>query len=86
MLVILSYLLTPNHEIWSHLAENVLGTLAVNTALLLACIIPLTTISGVGLGWLTGACDFPDVNFLMGTGPSFCHSSIRIRLCLPWNF
>ncbi|MFW5500331.1 MULTISPECIES: ABC transporter permease [unclassified Maridesulfovibrio] len=63
VLVILSYLLTPNHEIWSHLTENVLGTLAVNTALLLACIIPLTTISGVGLGWLTGACDFPGRKF-----------------------
>lgn len=63
LLIILSHLLSPNQEIWSHLAENVLGTLAVNTVLLLICIIPLTAISGVGLGWLTGACEFPGRKF-----------------------
>ena len=63
LLVILSFLLAPNQDIWSHLAENVLGTLAINTVLLLVCIIPLTAISGVGLGWLTGACDFPGRKF-----------------------
>ncbi|WP_031483969.1 ABC transporter permease [Maridesulfovibrio frigidus] len=63
LLVIMSYLFSPQQEIWSHLTENVLGGLIFNTAILLACILPLTAIAGVGLGWLTGACDFPGRKF-----------------------
>lgn len=63
LLVIVGHLLVPQQEVWKHLAENVLGTLVANTALLLACIIPLTAIMGVGLGWLTGACDYPGRKF-----------------------
>lgn len=63
LLVIVGHLLMPQQEVWKHLAENVLGTLVANTALLLACIVPLTAIMGVGLGWLTGACDYPGRKF-----------------------
>lgn len=63
LLVIVGYLFVPQQDVWSHLAENVLGTLISNTAILLACIIPLTAIMGVGLGWLTGACDYPGRKF-----------------------
>lgn len=63
LLVIVGHLLVPQQEVWRHLAENVLGTLVANTALLIACIVPLTTLMGVGLGWLTGACDYPGRKF-----------------------
>lgn len=63
LLVIVGHLMMPQQEVWKHLAENVLGTLVANTALLLACIVPLTAVMGVGLGWLTGACDYPGRKF-----------------------
>ena len=63
LLVIVGYTFVPQQDVWKHLAENVLGTLVSNTAFLLMCIIPLTAIMGVGLGWLTGACDYPGRRF-----------------------
>lgn len=63
LLVIVGHVLVPQQDVWKHLAENVLGTLVANTALLLACIVPLTALMGVGLGWLTGACDYPGRKF-----------------------
>ncbi len=63
LLVIVGYLFAPQQEVWKHLVENVLGTLVFNTAVLLMCIVPLTAIMGIGLGWLTGACDYPGRRF-----------------------
>jgi len=63
LLVIVGHVLVPQQEVWKHLVENVLGTLVANTALLIACIVPLTALMGVGLGWLTGACDYPGRKF-----------------------
>ncbi|QJB55934.1 iron ABC transporter permease [Pseudodesulfovibrio sp. zrk46] len=63
LLVIVGHLLIPQQDVWQHLAENVLATLVANTALLLLCIVPLTAVMGVGLGWLTGACDYPGRKF-----------------------
>ncbi len=63
LLVIVGYTFVPQQEVWKHLVENVLGTLVSNTAVLLMCIVPLTAIMGVGLGWLTGACDYPGRRF-----------------------
>ena len=63
LLVIAAQILSPQQDVWRHLAENVLGELVVNTALLLACIAPATAILGVGLGWLTAACDYPGRKF-----------------------
>lgn len=63
LLVLLARLFMPEHGVWQHLAENVLGDLVLNTVLLLGCIIPQTLVLGVGLGWLTGACEFPGRRF-----------------------
>lgn len=63
LLVIVGHLLVPTQGVWQHLAENVLGTLVANTAVLLALIVPLTAVMGVGLGWLTGACEYPGRRF-----------------------
>jgi len=61
--VIVGHVLVPQQDVWKHLAENVLGSLVANTALLIACIVPLTALMGVGLGWLTGACEYPGRKF-----------------------
>ncbi len=61
--VILGYLFVPQQDVWKHLLENVLGTLVSNTAILLMCVVPFTALMGVGLGWLTGACDYPGRKF-----------------------
>ncbi|XPV75128.1 MAG: ABC transporter permease [Desulfovibrio sp.] len=63
LFVIVGYLLVPQQDVWKHISENVLGTLVANTAILLALIVPLTAVMGVGLGWLTGACDYPGRRF-----------------------
>jgi iron(III) transport system permease protein len=61
--VLLYSFLTPEREIWSHLAEHVLPGLAGNTAALLALVIPMTAVLGIGLGWLTTVCDYPGRKF-----------------------
>lgn len=63
LLVLLARLAMPEQGVWQHLADNVLGELALNTFLLLAGIVPLTLVAGVGLGWLTGACEYPGRRF-----------------------
>lgn len=63
LLVIVGHLLVPQQEVWKHLVDNVLGTLVSNTAVLLFCIVPLTAVMGVGMGWLTGACEYPGRKF-----------------------
>ena len=61
--VLLYSFLTPEREIWGHLAEHVLPGLVGNTLLLLACVIPLTAAIGIGMGWLTAACEYPGRKF-----------------------
>lgn len=61
--VLLYSFLSPEREIWGHLAEHVLPDLVGNTLLLLACVVPLTAIIGIGMGWLTAACDYPGRKF-----------------------
>jgi len=57
--VLLYSFLTPERDIWSHLAEHVLPGLVGNTAALLSLVIPMTAVLGIGLGWLTAVCDYP---------------------------
>ena len=63
VLVILSSYFFPEEDIWKHLVENVLQGLAFNTLKLLGCVIPLTALIGISMGWLTGACDYPGRRF-----------------------
>jgi len=57
--VILCSVFQPEREIWQHLAENVLPSLLLNTFLLSSGVLLCTSVLGVSLGWLTGACSFP---------------------------
>ncbi len=61
--VLLYSFLTPERDIWSHLAEHVLPGLVGNTAALLSLVIPMTAVLGIGLGWLTAVCDYPGRRF-----------------------
>ena len=60
---IFSSFLSPEQEIWSHLAENLLPELIGNTFILITGVGAVTLILGVSLGWLTGACSFPGRKF-----------------------
>lgn len=57
--VIFASLLEPEKEIWSHLSQTVLSSLFTNTFWLCSGVMVCTTLLGVSLGWLTGACSFP---------------------------
>lgn len=57
--VIFSSVFRPEREIWSHLAETLLGSLILNTFWLSMGVLVCTSLLGVSLGWLTGACSFP---------------------------
>ncbi len=57
--VVLSSLWTPAPEIWSHLAENVLPELLLNTFWLVLGVGIGVLVLGVSLAWLTAMCEFP---------------------------
>lgn len=59
LVVIFSYFMHPEQQIWRHLVDNLLGDLLKNTAVLVAGVITGTFLLGVSLAWLTGVCDFP---------------------------
>jgi iron(III) transport system permease protein len=59
LLVIFSYFMHPEQEIWRHLVDNLLGDLLKNTAVLVAGVVAGTFLLGVSLAWLTGVCEFP---------------------------
>ncbi len=61
--VLLSSWFRPTGEIWSHMAENLLFDLVLNTVVLCSGVLFLTGILGTSLAWLTGACDFPGRRF-----------------------
>ncbi len=63
LVVILGAFLTPAPEIWGHMLEHVLPDVTRNTLLLVLGVAVSTTLLGVGLGWLTGGCDFPGRRF-----------------------
>ncbi|MFA7678581.1 MAG: ABC transporter permease subunit, partial [Pigmentiphaga sp.] len=63
LLVILSYFLLPQPEVWKHLSEHVLPRVIVNTVTLLAGVTVGVLLLGVSLAWLTAACEFPGRRF-----------------------
>ncbi|GJL79463.1 MAG: binding-protein-dependent transport system inner membrane protein [Nitrospinaceae bacterium] len=63
VLVVLGSFLAPEADIWQHLADNVLGGLILNTLKLLFCVIPLTAVLGISMGWLTAGCEYPGRRF-----------------------
>ena len=56
---IFSSFLTPEKEIWDHLATTLLPELLRNTVILIVGVGCFTALLGVSLGWFTGACEFP---------------------------
>ncbi|HUX63689.1 iron ABC transporter permease [Sulfuricella sp.] len=61
--VVLSSFLSPEREIWNHLAKNVLPGLLANTFRLALGVGVGVTLLGVSLAWLTAACEFPGRKF-----------------------
>mgnify|MGYP001574477278 CR=1 FL=1 len=61
--VVLLSLLSPQQEIWRHLAEHVLPGLLANTLKMVSGVAVGVTLLGVSLAWLTAACDFPGRRF-----------------------
>ena len=55
--------LAPEYELWSHLAETMLGTYLKNSVLLCAGVMTGTFLIGVTTAWLCGTCDFPGRRF-----------------------
>ena len=72
---IFSSFLTPEKEIWEHLATTLLPELLVNTFILATGVACFTALLGVSLGWFTGACDFP--------GRHFFSWSLALPMALP---
>lgn len=56
-------LLTPEAEVWSHLARYVLPGVVANTLILVAGVSIGAAALGTALGWLTSTCDFPGRRF-----------------------
>lgn len=75
LLAVLTALLSPDPEVWAHLKTYVLPELVAHTLLLLAGVGIATALLGTGLGWLTGACDFP--------GRKFFSWALLLPLALP---
>ncbi len=59
MSVIFLSWLEPAWDIWQHLRETMLTRLLINTSKLVIGVSCGTLVMGVGLAWLTGACEFP---------------------------
>jgi len=59
VLVVLSSLLAPDLDVWSHLVGTVLGSYIANTLGLGLGVVVGVTLIGVGTAWLVTMCDFP---------------------------
>jgi iron(III) transport system permease protein len=59
LLAVLMALLTPEVDIWSHLARYVLPTVVTNTLVLLVGVSLGAAALGTLLAWLTSVCEFP---------------------------
>lgn len=63
LLVVLSFLLQPDAEIWAHLSRYVLPSVLLNTLLLLLGVLCGVLVLGVVLAWLVSQYDFPGRGF-----------------------
>lgn len=63
LVVVVASFLTPQPEVWSHLAQYVLPELLVNTLWLVIGVGIGTAFIGVSLAWLTAVCEFPGRRF-----------------------
>ncbi|HEX7811030.1 MAG TPA: iron ABC transporter permease [Burkholderiales bacterium] len=61
--VIFSSFLTPADHVWRHFSSTILGELVANTFVLAIAVAAGTTVTGVGLAWLTAVCEFPGRRF-----------------------
>ena len=64
LLGVASSVLTPQGELWRHLADTQLADIFVNTLLLLLVVGLGTTIIGAGTAWLVTMCSFPGSRLL----------------------
>ncbi len=62
-LALAAQLLTPEYEIWSHLADTVLTRYLVNSLALGAGVMAATFVIGVATAWLCSVCEFPARRF-----------------------
>jgi iron(III) transport system permease protein len=63
LVVVLSSFLSPQPDIWNHLAQNILPDLLKNTFWLVLGVAFGTGLIGVTLAWLTAVCEFPGRRF-----------------------
>lgn len=63
LFVVLMAVLTPEVEIWSHLARYVLPGVAANTLVLVFGVSAGAAALGTSLAWLTATCEFPGRRF-----------------------
>jgi iron(III) transport system permease protein len=63
LVVIAFAAISPNTEIWAHLARFVLPEVVRNTVLLVSGVAVLSGMLGTVLAWLTAMCDFPARRF-----------------------
>lgn len=63
LVVVLSSFLSPQPDIWYHLAQNVLPELLKNTFWLVLGVAVGTGFLGITLAWLTAVCEFPGRRF-----------------------
>lgn len=61
--VVLSAVLTPEVEVWSHLARYVLPGVLTNTLVLLVGVSLSAAVLGTSLAWLIASCEFPGRRF-----------------------
>ena len=59
LFVVLAAVLTPEVEIWSHLARYVLPVVVTNTLVLVVGVSVGAALLGTSLAWLTSTCEFP---------------------------
>jgi iron(III) transport system permease protein len=59
LLVIVTAIVSPETEVWSHLARYVLPEVLANTAKLVIGVALLGGVIGTSLAWLTAMCEFP---------------------------
>lgn len=64
LLVIASALISPETEVWAHLAQYVLPDVTINTVKLVIGVALIAGTLGTSLAWLTSMCEFPGRRWL----------------------